>query len=494
MLFHIQETGENMTRLLLINPSNSVKGLGNISSTSFPPLNLPYIAALTPSHYEIEVIDENVEQFQYRDADIVGLTAYTASVHRAYEISQLYREKGIPTVIGGIHASMLPYEAAQYCDVVAVGEAESIWPEIIRDFENNCLKKIYRGEMMDLKNLPTPRRDILKNDYYKWGSIQTSRGCPNNCSFCSVTAFNGRRFRRRPVHSVIEELETIPQKYIMITDDNIAGYHKEDTEWAKSFFRLIIEKRIRKFFFAQASIQFGEDIELLQLASKAGVKVILVGMESVNPKTLKSYNKNINLKHLKTNSYDTLISNIRKAGILFLGTFVIGGDEDDISSFRTTLNFIRSSHIDILQFTKLTPLPGTAFWDSLKKENRLLDLKYPEAWKDYRFTKILFKPKKMTIQDIDEGNFYMKKIYFGFWETLKRTFSTLVTTKSVMLTLTAYKFNQSYKKSFVTSERYPLFDKPGFKKKFETPLPIKSFGEKRSDPSKNHEAISPGEN
>ncbi|RJP77024.1 MAG: radical SAM protein [Desulfobacteraceae bacterium] len=471
--------GRNMMRLLLINPSNSVKGLGNVSATAFPPLNLPYIAALTPSHYQIDVIDENVEPFEFRDADIVGLTAYTASVHRAYEIAQLYREKGIPTVIGGIHASMLPDEASQYCDVVAVGEAESIWPEIIRDFENKRLKKIYRGEMIDLKNLPIPRRDILKNAYYKWGSIQTSRGCPNNCSFCSVTAFNGRKFRRRPLHSVMEELETIPQKYIMITDDNLAGYHQEDREWAKSFFRMIIEKKIKKLFFIQASIQFGEDTELLRLASKAGVKIALVGMESVNPKTLKSYKKNINLKHMKANNCHTLISNIRKAGILFLGTFVIGGDEDDISSFHTTLDFIQSSHIDILQFTKLTPLPGTALWNSLKKQNRLLDLKYPEAWKDYRFTKILYKPLKMSITDIDEGNFYMKKIYFSFRETLKRTFFTLMTTKSILTTIIAFKFNQSYKKSFVTSDRYPLFDKPDFKKRFEKTSPFAKLKTRR---------------
>ncbi len=460
-----------MKRLLLINPSNKVKGLGNISATAFPPLNLPYLAALTPPEFQIEVIDENIQPFEFRDADIVGLTAYTSSVHRAYEIAALYREKGIPTILGGIHASMLPEEAAKYCDVVVVGEAEAVWPKILEDFQNKQLKKIYKGELADLTNLPIPKRDVLKNSYYKWGSIQTSRGCPNDCSFCSVSVFNGKRFRRRPLDSVIEELKTIPQKFILITDDNITGHRKEDLEWTKDFFRSIIKNGIKKYLFTQASVQFGEDPELLRLASKAGLKIVLVGMESVNPESLKSYKKMINHAQLRKNNYKTLISNIRKAGILFLGTFVVGGDEDDISTFRTTLDFIKSAHVDILQFTKLTPLPGTALWDSLESENRLLDQKYPEAWNDYRFTKILFRPAKMSIQDIDEGNFYIKKIFFSPWESLKRTLSTLFTTKSIVSTLIAYKFNQSYKKTFLKSDRYPLYNKPGYKKKFETPIP-----------------------
>ncbi len=187
-----------MPRLLLINPSITNKALGNIRATAWPPLNLPYLAAVTPSHYQIEVIDENVEPFKYREADIVGITALTSSVFHAYQIAQIYREKGIPTIMGGIHVSMMPDEAQRYCDSVVIGEAENIWPKVLEDFEAGKLQKQYRGSWADLETLPIPRRDILQNPYYRWGSIQTSRGCPMNCSFCSVTAFNGRRFRRRP--------------------------------------------------------------------------------------------------------------------------------------------------------------------------------------------------------------------------------------------------------------------------------------------------------
>ena len=455
-----------MPRLLLINPSNATKGLGNISSTAFPPLNLPYIAALTPSHYEIEVIDENIETFQYRDADIVGITAYTASVYRAYEISEIYRNKGIPTVMGGIHASMMPEEALKYCDAVVIGEAETVWPSLLADFENNCLKPKYEGQWADLDNLAMPRRDILNNPFYEWGSLQTSRGCPMDCSFCSVTAFNGRRFRRRPLEDVISELETIPQKKIMLTDDNIIGHSKADRAWAQAFFEKIIEKKIKKIFFAQASIQFGTDEQLLRTAARAGLKIVFIGIESILPDALAAYSKNVNLNLLKQNEYQHLIQRIRKAGILFLGAFVVGGDEEDISVFRATLDFVKKTHIDILQVCKLTPLPGTSLWQQLSSENRMIKQDFPRAWNEYRFSRILFKPEKMTAEEIYEGYAYLKKSYFSFWETLKRTFFTFVTTKSLVTTVIGYKFNKSYRKAFEASDNFHYARRPGLDAKY----------------------------
>jgi len=455
-----------MPRLLLINPSNIHKGLGNIRASAFPPLNLPYLAAVTPRHYQIEVLDENIQPFEYREADIVGITAYTASVYRAYQISQIYRKQGIPTIMGGIHVSMMPEEALQYCDTVVKGEAEDIWPKVLEDFEAGNLQTQYTGTWPSLETLPLPRRDILRNSYYQWGSIQTSRGCPMNCTFCSVTAFNGRRFRRRPLDSVIEELEQIPQKRILMVDDNIIGHGNQDYEWTRAFFSRILEKGIKKVFIAQASILFGEDPELVRLAARAGLKVVFIGMESINPKTLKSYGKNINLERLQQNRYKELITKIRKAGIAFLGAFVLGSDEDDHSVFHSTLKFIKSSHIDVLQITKPTPLPGTQLWETLKKENRILNHDFPKAWEDYRFSRLHFKPVYMSIEEVYEGYAYIKKIYFSFWETVKRTFSTLLTTKSITTTIIAYKLNSSYRKAFLNSENYRFYNRPGLKKKF----------------------------
>jgi radical SAM superfamily enzyme YgiQ (UPF0313 family) len=455
-----------MPQLLLINPSNKHKGIGDYRTTAYPLLNLPYVAALTPDHYKIEVIDENIKPFEFQKADIVGITAFTSSVNRGYEIAQIYRKQGIPTVMGGIHVSMMPQEALNYCDAVVIGEAEGAWPQVLEDFEAGQLQKQYRGSWINLENLPLPRRDILKNEYYGWGGIQTSRGCPMNCSFCSVTAFNGRRFRRRPHEAVIDELEQIPQKNVMIADDNIIGFSQEDRDWTKVFFARIIEKGIRKNFFVQASIQFGEDRELIRMAARGGVKILFIGLESVKPETLRLYQKGFNLKRLQQDRYHELILRIRKAGIALIGAFVVGGDGEDISIFDTTLEFIKTSGIDILQITKPTPLPGTQLWHELLNEGRIITQDFPKDWEEFRFTKMVYKPTKMSIEDVYEGFTYLREIYYGFWQTLKRTINTLLTTKNLVTTIMAYKFNSSFRQGYINSEHRKIYNRPGLKRKF----------------------------
>lgn len=287
-----------------------------------------------------------------------------------------------------------------------------------------------------------------------------------NCSFCSVTVFNGRRFRRRPLDLVIEELEQMPQKWVGLTDDNIIGYGKKDLEWTRTFFSRILDKGIKKLFFAQASILIGEDRSLLRLASRAGLRVVFTGMESVNPNTLQAYRKDINLKSLNQGRYKELISNIRKEKIVFHGAFVLGGDEDDRSVFQSTLQFVKSSHIDVLQMTKPTPLPGTQLWKILQEGGRILDQNFPQAWTEYRLSRLVFRPAQMTIEEVYEGFHYLREIYFSFWETVKRTFYTLLATKNLTSTLIAYKLNASYKKAFRNSENYLLYNRPNLKKKF----------------------------
>lgn len=455
-----------MPRLLLINPAIAHKASGNVRATTWPPLSLPYLAAVTPSHYQIEVLDENIEPFEMRQADIVGITSFSASINRAYEISQKYQKRGIPTVMGGIHVSMMPDEAQRFCDSVVTGEAEGVWPTVLRDFEAGKLKRQYEGVWMDLKNLPIPRRDILQNSMYGWSSMQTSRGCPYNCSFCSVSVFNGRRFRRRSLNSVIEELKHIPQKFVMLADDNIIGHGQKDLEWTHAFFSRILEERIKKIFWAQASILFGEDRELIRLAARSGLRLLFIGLESVNSATLQSYRKSINLNIIQQNRTNEMIAGIRKGGIAILGSFVIGGDKDERSVFHSTLEFIKSSRIDVVQITKPTPLPGTQLWEDLRTEGRIIDQNFPAAWEDYRFTKLVFEPAQMSREEVYEGFTYLRKMYYSFWETVKRTLSTLLSTKSLTATLLAYKFNVSYKKAFRTGEHYRRYKATATKERF----------------------------
>ena len=225
-------------KLLLVNPVNPARtGLTVNRSSRFPPIGLGIVAALTPADWGVELADENwAAVLSIREADLVGITAFTASVNRAYEIAATYRARGTPVVMGGIHASMRPDEALRFVDAVVIGEAEGVWPQVVADFEAGRLQRTYQGGWPELAGIRPPRRDLFHPDY-RFASVQTSRGCPMDCEFCSVTAFNGRRYRRRPVQEVLSELESIPQKLIFFVDDNIIGYGRPSREQAKELFR-----------------------------------------------------------------------------------------------------------------------------------------------------------------------------------------------------------------------------------------------------------------
>ena len=439
-------------KLLLISPVYAPYGLGKDRGSKMPPLPLAYLAACTPEHFDIHIIDEFIDPMTYEQADIVGITAYTSHIVRAYEIAQHYRSSGTPVVMGGIHASMMPEEALNYCDTVVVGEAEDLWPQVLEDFENGRLKSIYKGPTPDINTIPAPRRDLFAGKPYSWGNIQTSRGCPMDCSFCSVSRFNGRKFRRRPIEAVIDELMQIESKYLFFVDDNILGYGNK--EWLYDFFNRVIQKKIKKYLFAQTSIEFGEDKNLIRLAYIAGMRLVFVGMESINYNSLKAYNKNLNAGYIKENRYLELINNIRTGGIAFMGAFLMGGDQDNVEDFKATFDFLNKSRIDVLQMTKPTPLPGTQFFHKLDQEGRIINNNYPQDWKDYRFTRMVYKPENMTIQEVYNGFHWLKKEFYRLPVKTRRHFRTLIDTKSLSTTLVSYIMNRSYENHFRDSNLY----------------------------------------
>lgn len=463
-----------MYTLLLINPVEKKTSLGAYKSSSMAPLSLAYIAVLTPEDkYKIVIIDENIEPLDYPDADIVGITSYTAHVRRAYEIAQVYRKKSVPVVMGGIHVSTMPDEALNYCDAVVIGEAESLWHKVLDDFENKRLQSKYYAELLPLENMPFPNRKYMQNNRYLWGTILTSRGCPMDCSFCSVTRFNGRKFRRRKVEDVITELSDIKSKFVMFVDDNILGHEGSASDkastgkiWLEQFFKAIIKNKIKKYFYIQASLQLGEDVKLLKLAYKAGVRIVLIGIESVELDSLKSYNKNLNATYVRKHSYLDLIKNIRKSGIVVVGCFILGCDNDTVRSFQKTLDFILESRIDILQITKPTPLPGTKFYNELCGQNRIIDTNYPEAWKHYTFTRMLFKPQWLEIEEVYQGMHYVKKNFYASQTKTKRFFRTLFDTKSITSAILMLVLNSSYEKAFFNSEIYQDYNMRELEEKF----------------------------
>ena len=380
-------------RLLLVNPVNNARNGFSINDSSrFPPIGLGIIASLTPDSWEVMLIDENFEPFAYRDADLVGITAFTSAANRAYQIASMYRERNIPVVMGGIHASMCVAEALQFVDSVVIGEAESVWRQVLDDAAGGKLHRTYQGEWLDPTQFQAPRRDIY-HDGYLFASIQTSRGCPMDCDFCSVTSYNGRRYRRRPVEHVLDELETIPSDLLFFVDDNIIGYGSECRRQALELFQGMVQRNLNKLWFCQASINIGDDLEVLEWAARAGCRMIFLGIESEDIDALTEVNKRLNLKR-GPESYKELFDRIHRAGMAVLGAFIFGMDGDTPEKLRNRAEFMIESGVDVMQLTTMTPLPGTPLFDRLHKEGRLLFTDFPRDWGRYDLTELIHQPKE----------------------------------------------------------------------------------------------------
>ena len=430
-------------KLVLINPRSRHRiGFLVDRESKYPPLGLGIIAALTPDDWEIKLIDENFDDFVFEDADLVGITSFTSTISRAYEIAAEYTSKNIPVVLGGIHASMVPEEAEKYVDVVATGEAESIWAEIIGDFNKGQLKKRYNGILLPMAEFPSARHDIFHKDYMI-DSIQTTRGCPMQCEFCSVHYFNGSAYRTRPVEKVLDELETMKADRFFFVDDNIVGYSKKARDHAKAIFRGMIERGIKKDWFCQASINFGDDEELLDLASEAGCRLVLIGVESEKTDALQSMNKRSNLK-AGVDNFQQIFSVIQKHGISVLGTFIFALDTDSIQDIRNRVDYIINSNIDAIQVSILTPFPGTKTYEDFQKEKRLTATNYPADWEKYWGGEVIIHPKKMTADELQiERKSAVEKLYYikRLMQMMRRT---LKTTKNAKAALWAFSANAHY--------------------------------------------------
>jgi radical SAM superfamily enzyme YgiQ (UPF0313 family) len=439
-------------KLVLVNPVNPARmGLTVNKSSRFPPLGLGVVAALTPEQWDVTLLDENWEPFTYRDADpstssgpdLVGITAFTASANRAYEIATIYRKRGAPVVMGGIHASMCTEEALRFVDAVVVGEAETAWPQVIADVETGRLQRVYRGEWTDLAGLPCPRRDLFHAGYM-FASVQTSRGCPMDCEFCSVTAFNGRRYRRRPPEEVLDELETIPQKMLFFVDDNIIGYGKESREQALAIFRGMVKRKLDKWWFCQASLNFADDDEVLYWAGRAGCKMVFLGLEAEEVDALAEVNKRLNLRR-GVESYERAFRRIHRAGIAVLGAFIFGMDGDTPEKLRHRAEYMVRSGVDVMQKTFLTPLPGTRLFDQLQDEGRLLYTDFPRDWERYDMGEVVHRPLGLTpgalVQVMGQSG---RRMYA--WPVLAcKALRTLWETRDPMAAMFAWQSNVNYR-------------------------------------------------
>jgi radical SAM superfamily enzyme YgiQ (UPF0313 family) len=444
-------------KLLLINPippqSNITvrSGQGNL-----PPLNLGYIAALTPADWEIEILDESLTPYAGQEADLVGFTVLTYNAPRAYTIASRLRAKGIGTVMGGIHASVLPDEAARFTDTVVIGEADNIWGTVIADFEAGRMQPRYEGTRESLDGLPHPRHDLYSRRYPIRGQIQTARGCPMNCDFCSVSAFNGGTYRQRPVEDVLNELETLDTGFVIFVDDNILGHGPQADQRAIRIFKGILERGMKFKWFGQASINIANNPEVLRYAARSGCIGLFIGFESVNEEALKNMHKAANVT-TGVARYQECIDKINDHGMSIVGGFIFGDDLDTKDVFDRTIEFVLTSKLDASQFNTLNPLPGTRVYERLKQEGRLLYTNYPHDWVYHDAQgNVLYRPKQMTPQELQEGVLRAYKETMRAPRAFARFLNSLHRTRNPWSSWLAYMWN-----SVMSSEFIKRYDQTG---------------------------------
>ena len=401
-----------MKKLLLIQPSPYEKEGKVIKKKKlyFTGLALPLLAALTPDDWETELIYEVIEDVPFdTDADLIGVSTMGHGVIRSIDIAKEYRRRGKTVILGGYMASIMPEEAVKYCDSLIIGDAELVWQQMLSDFENGKLKKTYEKPLEgNWYSTPSPRFDLLEGkNLGDFLPVQAGRGCPNSCSFCSVSCLYSGRYVKRPLPEVIRDIEQIKSlgyKKILLLDDNIFS----DKKYLDSLLDTLIKLDIS--WMSQCEITIGKDDELLEKLQRSGCTTLSFGLESISRESLISMDKGWAVPA----EYDSLIQNIRNHGIDVSTEMVVGGEGDTLESIRMTKDFIERNKISVPRFYILTPFPGTRFFDQIKEEGRLVN----NDIYSYDGTSAVYRPKNMTPDELTQA----------YWEL----YSELFTIKSII--------------------------------------------------------------
>ena len=380
-----------------------------------PSLALLLLAALTPKEDEVEYVEvPDVEAHRLRDDfDLVCLSSYTAMAYEMYALADRYRERGVPVVLGGLHASFTAEESARHADAVALGEGETLWPRILADFKRGgreALAPYYREEApgrYDLADSPMPRFELLLGRPYNRITVQTVRGCPLDCEFCGASKLYGPKYRRKPLDKVLAEIARIKElwgenAFFELADDNSFAHPK----WTREFLIAIADLDLR--WFTETDVSIADDPELLSLLAASGCRQILIGLESINPHSLDGIDR-ANWKLKRRRKYKDAIRRIQSYGVTVNGCFIVGNDGDDPGIFEALRDFIEESELLEAQVTVLTPFPGTRLLARLEEEGRLL---YDRFWDRCTLFDVVFEPKRMTPEELEEGHLWlMQQIY-----------------------------------------------------------------------------------
>lgn len=400
-------------KILFLSPGWPKGRLWGELGFKFPTLSLASLAAVTPQDWDVCFHDDAIRATDFdTDADLIALTAMTAQATRAYQLADAFRSRGKTVVMGGFHASNLPDEALQHVDSVVVGEGELAWPQLLADFQAGRLQRIYRAEsLIDTTLIPPARREIFKGSGHLFtNTIQTTRGCPFDCEFCSVTAFYGRKYRKRPVEQVLAELQELRKanSFVFFVDDNIVA----DRRYSLQLFEGM--KGMGLKWLSHAPIDFAEDQELLKAAGESGCVGMFVGFESLNQDSLAAMGKVTN----KAASYKTYAQQFRDNGIGILGSFVMGCDGDTPAVFEQTLRFCEDARLEAAIFPILTPYPGTKVRQRLEAEGRIIS----NNWQDYDMEHVTFQPRGMTVKELQDGYDQACRSFYSWGSIYRRLF------------------------------------------------------------------------
>jgi len=414
----VRAHNEELTRLGLTLPGFVDR---NRIIASLPSLGLLTLAGLTPRTFEVEyheIADLRKETELPEHFDLVALSTFTAQLKEAWRIADFYRSKNIPVVMGGIPVSSLPEDTKEHCASVVIGEGEPLWPEVLDDFERGRLKPFYvqtpRGGY-DLREGPMPRFDLLDPDKYNRITVQTSRGCPHRCDFCASSILLTPRYKLKPVEKVVAEIREIkkiwPRPFIEFADDN-SFVHREHY---KRLLRELAKEKLR--WFTEADVRVAEDDELLGLMRDSGCQQVLIGLESPRPASLDGVELRNNWKMRQGDSYYAAIRKIQSYGITVNGCFILGLDGDTPEVFEEVFHFVRESGLYEVQVTFLTAFPGTPLYHRLKQEGRIIR---DRAWELCTLFDINFRPKNMSVEQLQDGFLSLVKRLYSVEETNER--------------------------------------------------------------------------
>jgi radical SAM superfamily enzyme YgiQ (UPF0313 family) len=404
---------------------------------SLPSLGLLTLAGMTPPEHEIAYIEiSDIREMKTLPIgfDLVALSSFSAQINEAYELADRYREVGIRTVIGGLHVSMLPDEAAQHCDAVVIGEGEPAWPQVLEDAANGVLKRRY-GSLesgFDLADAPMPAFHLLDISKYNRLTVQTSRGCPHRCEFCASSILLTRHYKQKPMAKVLAEIDRIQslwkRPFIEFADDNSFVHHR----YWKDLLPHLLGRKLR--WFAETDIGVADDDELLDLMRESGCAQVLIGLESPVDEGLHGLEMKNDWKLRKLPRYREAIRKIQSRGITVNGCFIIGLDGHTPRIFDDVFNFVRETELYEVQITILTPFPGTPLYARLENEGRLLE---PGNWKKCTLFDINYRPANMTVEQLHTGFLdLVQRLYsddFTAWRrsTFRKRYKQSIHTKAL---------------------------------------------------------------